>query len=502
MNTKAHQRATATLQPLTVATTWLLLALWALQAPVRAQTPQLHFPELASGASVGSGLTTPCLDAAPGTIHCGRFRVLENRDQPRGATIDLAFVVARATSEAATATDAVTFLLGGPGSSTTAPARGLIGAFAGLREQRDLLFLDHRGVGASGALSCEDEYPRGVESRVAELFPIDHAQACAKRLSERTQLDQYTSAASMDDLDELRTWLGYSQLNIYSGSYGTREVQVLLRRHPASVRTAVLLVVSPIFHKSYLSHARGLQDALDALVAECRTNAQCNSDYPGLDQELSRILAQAKTDPATVKAGRTPVAFGAGALGYALRGLLYRQGHDVPYFIHQAAQSNWQPLADYYLQRQSWVSDPGGETGYHFSVICAESIRFITDLEVAEQTKDTFLGSFLINAYRSVCRSWPHAALAASFLDPVKSNIPVLVLSGERDPVTPVSKGTAVAALLPNSKHVVVPNGGHGVFGPCYQEMINTLVNTGSVAKIDDSCVTEAGPTKFRRPAG
>ena len=96
-------------------------------------------------------------------------------------------------------------------------------------------------------------YPRGVASRFGSIFPLDHIEACRDSLSDRAQLDLYTSAANMDDLNELRAWLNYRALDLDGGSYGTREVQVFLRRHPESVRTAVLTAVSPLFEGGYVT---------------------------------------------------------------------------------------------------------------------------------------------------------------------------------------------------------------------------------------------------------
>ncbi len=463
------------------------------------------FPTLPADQAAGSGLLQPCFEPLPGKIECGRFRVFEDRAAAKGRTLDLAFVVARAFDPKgkhakSKQRDAVTFFLGGPGSSPTDQAAGFIGLFRGVRQSRDLLFLDFRGAGASGALSCDVPYPRGAASRFDELFPPDHLKACANALSERARLDLYTSAASMDDLEDLRTWLGYSALNFWTGSYGTREAQVFLRRHPKAVRTVVLNAPSPIFEKPYLSHARGLQDALDRLLAECAGNAECREAYPELDKELKAVLSRVRLNPPKVKAEGREVTLSAGALGYALRGLLYRRGGEVPYFVHRAAMGEWQPLADYFLERQSWVARPNDSTGYHFSVICAESIDFVTDEEVRRHTKGTFLGDFLIGAYREACRTWPHIRLRSSFLEPVKSDVPTLILSGERDPVTPPSNGKALEAVFTNSRHVVVPNGGHGVFGPCFQGMVQNLVESGRVDGLDDSCVKGAEPTSFRLP--
>ncbi len=217
-----------------VASLTLASAAWTQEGP-----PPPVFPKLPAAMPAGSGMIQPCLEELEGQVRCGRYRVYEDRAQRSGRTIDLAFVIADALDASAGHGDAITYFFGGPGSSVTRAAGFLIPAHSALRQTRDLLLLDFRGVGASRALDCHVPYPGGVESRFGEIFPLDHVVACRDRLAERARLDLYTSNVNMDDLDELRAWLNYTALNLIGGSYGTREIQVYLRRHGESARTAI-----------------------------------------------------------------------------------------------------------------------------------------------------------------------------------------------------------------------------------------------------------------------
>ncbi len=462
--------------------------------------PEPSFPNLEAAAPAGSGMIQPCLEELEGRVRCGRYRVYEDRASRGGRTIDLAFVIADALDPEAANGDAVTFFFGGPGASATAPSPFFIQAARDLRQTRDLLFLDFRGAGASQALDCDVPYPRGVESRFGEIFPLDHIAACRDRLARRARLDLYTSAHNMDDLDELRGWLNYTALDLVGGSYGTREIQVFLRRHPGSARTAVLNAVAPIFEEGYVTHARGLQNALDELVAECLNDAACSIAYPDLDAALARVLARVRTDPPEVTAEDKVVRLGPGELGYALRGLLYQRAAEVPSLLDRAAGGEWQPLADYYLQRSAWVGGGGFVAGMHFSVLCAEDISRVDEEIIARETAGTFLGDHLIGGYARVCEVWPYARLEPSFWEPVRSDVPALLLSGSRDPVTPPPGAEAVARLLPNSLHLVVPGAGHGVGGPCIQQIQTRFIEAGTVEGLDISCLEERPPTEFVLP--
>lgn len=460
---------------------------------VAQETPS--FPTLPAGLPVGDGRTAPCLEAVQGEVLCGRFRVYENRSTQRGRTIDLAFVVLRALNGRGN-TDAFTQFNGGPGAPATPIARFI--ERSPIRQDRDIFLIDHRGTGGSAPLLCDNPFPGGVPSRFETVFPLDHIDACRDMLAGRSDLSQYTTQNAMDDLADVAKWLGYTQLNLSGGSYGTREAQIFTRRHPDLVRTVIFNGVAPIDVTLYVQHARELQRALDDVVEECAAQAPCREAYPDLATVVNDVLATAKDHPATVVVAGSSVPFRIGPLSYALRGLLYGQSGVVPARVYEAHAGNWQPLADYYLARESWVGgDDGFPAGYHFSVLCAEDVDRLSWDDIARETEGTFMGDFLIAGYKRACDRWPSAKLPPSYFVPVESDKPALFLSGERDPVTPVSGATNVARGWPNSLHVVVPNAGHGQGGPCINAMVLHLLRTGSVEGIDKSCAVSPPPTEF-----
>lgn len=460
------------------------------------------FPSLPDGAAVGDGVTEPCLQELPGDVLCGRFRVWENREARTGRTLDLAFVVLKALSDQGNR-DAFIQFGGGPGAPATPNAPGMARYRADIRAGRDLLLVDARGTGSSEALACDNPFPGGVASRFETVFPLDHIDACRDVLSRRADLSQYTTLAAMDDLADLASWLGYAQLDLHGGSYGTREAQIFTRRHPDMVRTVILNGVAPVDQRVYLYHARYLQEALDRTLDDCRSQPACAAAYPDLDQVLDDVLTTATDSPTEVVEEGVRVPFGIGPLSYALRGLLYGQAGSVPARLYEAHAGNWQPLADYYLSRQAWVGAAGGvPAGYHLSVLCAEDVDPLSWDDIRQATAGTFMGDFLIAGYKRACDRWPSARMPPEFFRPVRSDKPALILSGGRDPVTPVEGAKHVAQSWPNHLHVVVPNGGHGQGGPCVSAMVVRLVQTGSLDGIDTSCVQDAPPTRFELPGG
>ena len=225
-----------------------------------------QFPPLAPEVAAGVGELQPC--EVPGSVEparCGTYRVWENRTERSGRTIDLSFVILPALDSAQAARDVILPLPGGPGQSLIEAAPRFAQA-AHLRT-RDVLLVDVRGVGQSQSLDCPD-FEIDVADRFGTVFPMEHVRACRDALAERARLDLYTTDLSVDDLEELRIWLGYEAVNLTGVSYGTRVAQVYMRRHPDAIRTVVLNSVAPVFELGYVHMARSLERSLDLVVSD------------------------------------------------------------------------------------------------------------------------------------------------------------------------------------------------------------------------------------------
>src|SRR4051812_27570041 len=231
---------------------------------------------------------------------CGTYEVWENREAKAGRKIGLKVVVLPSLSSSPLP-DPIFDLSGGPGAASTEIA----GSSAGytLRQERDLVFVDQRGTGDPDRLVCnlaarED----GLQGYLGELFPLDGVRRCRDELGKKYDLTRYTVAAAVDDFDEIRAWLGYDKVNLYGGSYGTRTAQVYLRRHPESVRTAVLWGVVPMDEPVVLSHAAGAQRSLDLIFGLCEDAAACHAKFPGVRKDFQAVMDRLSQGPVEVEA--------------------------------------------------------------------------------------------------------------------------------------------------------------------------------------------------------
>jgi pimeloyl-ACP methyl ester carboxylesterase len=446
-----------------------------------------------------------CADPAlPKDARCGTYEVFENRAARKGRKIPLRVVVLPALGPDRKP-DAITVFAGGPGQASVRWGIGLSQELAPLRQHRDFLLVDMRGTGGSAPLDCPEM--QEAQAFLDFFTPSDGARACAERLRKTADLTQYTTDNAVDDVDEVRAALGYPQVDAVGGSYGTRVVLVYLRRHPDRVRAAILHGVAPTHDRSPLFFARSAQKALDGRVAECAADPACARAFPRFKEEVAEILARAEREPVRVqltdpKTGKIrEIRLSRGGVAQAVRSMLYvpSDAADLPLRVHLAAQGDWRPLAETAVSyAQGLTSDISD--GYFLSVTCAEDLPFIRDGEIPAAVAGTFLGDFRIRNQRAACAGWPAAKVPESFLAPVVSDVPSLVIAGELDPATPPEDGAEAARTLRHSRYVLVPGAGHGLEGLTGQECVNALwiktIEDGSVDRLDTSCVA-----KMERPA-
>lgn len=439
-------------------------------------------------------------------VRCGTYQVWEDREARRGRKIALNVVVLPAL-EPQPSPEAIVYFSGGPGSAATQEGT-FLAENKQLRRRRDVLLVDQRGTGKSNPLNCDfygpDSHNKGADPKqlAGDLFPPAAVRQCRDRLSRVADLRLYTTAPGMDDVDEVRAWLGYPIVDLMGGSYGTQAAQVYLRRHPRVVRSVVLDGVAPVDEPIPLHHAYAGKRALDLLFAECAADAACYAAFPHLSQELQAVMQRVDRGvtvrlPDAKTGGTFEVVPSRGLIAEGLRFLSYDSGaRKLPLAVHQAYLGDMAQLVSIAIDRRASI-DRILAMGMNFSVTCAEDLPFIDDATATKATAGTVLGDYRIREQKRVCADWPRGAIPADAHQLVHSEVPVLLLSGERDPVTPPEFGERVARELPNSLHVVVPHNGHGSEGPCVDGIIRRFVERASVKGLDVACVAKNPPPHF-----
>ena len=422
---------------------------------------------------------------------CATLPVWENRATKSGRRIELNIVVLPALDKDH-APDPLFLLHGGPGAAATELAPGF--ARNPVHARRDIVMIDQRGTGASNPLDCDFfGHPPDLQRLVTSQFPRAEVRACRERLSKIADLTQYTTAIAMDDVEEVRQWLGYGKINLWGGSYGTMAAQVYLRQHGASVRSVVLQGVAPVDELIPLHHASAGQRAIDLLFERCRANSECNSAYPRLREDFQAMFQRVREGAEAEvhdRNGRTArVRPGVEALAEGIRHRLYTDtGIALAGMIHRAAGGDLGPILQAAINAELNLNGRLAE-GLLLCVSCSEHLPYITGAMATRETAGTFLGDLRIKEQQAACAQWVRGEVPPDVHELVHSNVPVLLMSGNLDPVTPPSFADRVAKQLPNSRHVVFPEASHGGAGDCGEVLMADFIERGAVQGLDTSCV-------------
>ena len=456
-------------------------------------------------SSGGLARLRPCrLPAIDEKLLCGELTVFENRQTRAGRTIGLNVVVLPAFDQK-TKAEPLFDLAGGPGAASTDAVNFYAKDGRDYRRRHDVVLVDQRGTGKSNGLKAKTREKR-PQDFLTEMYPVNYVKNLRQILEQRADLSQYTTSIAMDDLDDVRAWLGYDQINLIGLSYGTRAALVYIRQHPEWVRTATLIGVAPTYLKMPMYHAQAAARAMDLLLQECEQDVQCHEAFPEIRDDWTNVIAQLEREPAKVeysppdKSDSVLLEVQRGVFGEKIRTWMYGrdQASRIPLIIHQAAHGDFGP----FLREAIGPSIPDFiADGMYLSVTCAEDVPFIDQTEAAKLNAGNPFGNYRVFQQTRACSMWPEGKIPADFREPVSSNIPVLIFSGNMDPVTPPQRGEEVARYLPNSRHVVIPQAGHGVDGltepECVDRIIMEFMEKGDAKQLNVSCVERMAPPPF-----
>jgi pimeloyl-ACP methyl ester carboxylesterase len=416
----------------------------------------------------------------------GVLVVAEDRTKPSGRMINLHYVLI--PSKTRTAKSPIFLIAGGPGQSIIKIGQSIIPGLVPDRD-RDVVMVDQRGTGESHPLEC-NLFPTEADAFRA-IYPLDIITACRSKLAATSDLSAYGTDAAADDLNDIRIHLGYQKIVIAGTSYGTTVALDYVRRHGESVAAAILEGVAP---PGPLNMGRGAQTALDDLERRCTAEIACSAAFPQFGADFQTLLIQAKRGGIRVKGA----VISYDVLVERMRDALYSDAVAayIPMIVHHAVNGDEQPLA----QLVSILSHqiPGSlATGMFLSVTCSEDVAFMTLSDVANESANTFLGDARFREAQAACRVWNVKPVDRSFLDPIRSDVPVLMISGEDDPATPPRYGAEALRYLPNGRQVIVPDTGHFTGSNCVDSIKRQFLRTYDARSLDITCLKAAQRPPF-----
>jgi pimeloyl-ACP methyl ester carboxylesterase len=435
---------------------------------------------------------------------CGELTVLENPADPTGRRIRLHVARVPAINRHKQP-DPLFVLAGGPGMAATTFYASAAFSFARIHRDREIVLVDQRGTGQSNPLLCAQN--DNDMRHVSDAEVIADARGCLATLQKSASPEFYTTSIAVRDLDAVRAALGYRSINIYGVSYGTRVAQHYLRRFPARVRSMVLDGVVPPQLALGPATALNAEQALTRIFARCAKDAECQKNFgdPSVsyhslrDSLRAHPVAVSLADPSSGEASKFDFT------GYHLASVLRlgsytaEQAALLPLMLHGAtASANFTPLASQFLIVNRSYGDAVAY-GMHNSVVCSEDVPFwdLAKVNRAELEK-TYLGTTQLDGLRNICSIWPRGPVDPDFHAQLHTDVPVLMLSGSDDPVTPPTDAEEARKGLTHSVHIVLQGFGHGqLAAPCVDHVIESVIDRGRVEGLDVSCVKNDQPTPF-----
>ena len=448
-------------------------------------------------------------DANPSVL-CGYVSVPLRHEEAGSPRIRLAVVVIPAADRAARKPDPLFLAQGGPGGST-------IGGFASVLLgdpskrpvlDRDLVLWDQRGTYFSQPrLLC-----REASRLPPDASPEQEREAtrkCGKRLAaEAGDLSAFNSVENARDADAVRAALGYESFNFYGVSYGSELGQFLMRERPRHLRAVILDAVVPLGFNLVTDVPAVKQRVMDQYARSCGESAQCNAAYPNLGARYLALLDRLDKAPVPLAPERRGLAGKAAEAekisGKDLDEALYQSIYAreavplVPYIIERAEQGDFSFALNFVQLMRAAHSDMAD--GMYMTVVCSEfgdtpvgALKFTGVIErVADSAAEA--GRQILEA----CVDWRIRLLDKSALQPVKSDIPTLLLSGSFDPITPPAHAERVARHLGRAYTVTFARGTHGqAFSlPCANRLIAAFLDAPG-ERPSAACANEAAPTFF-----
>lgn len=426
---------------------------------------------------------------------CGTYDVAENRQHPsRMIALNIAIVRSSSTHKQP---DPVIMLAGGPGQSAVDSYPGTAHAFSQILKDRDVVLVDQRGTGGSNALKCEfDKKTQLAMMADTSLIPTE-IKKCADNLDADTRY--YTTTESIKDLEEVRKALSIKQWNLLGISYGTRKALTYMKLYPDAIRSVILDGVIPQQEAMPQSHEKNLVNALRLQFEQCAKQPACAEAFGDVEQQMWKVLDDVeKNEPKLRLQNFSTGEFEEATLtkesvAIALRMFAYSANtmNLLPLMIAKANHGQPEVIAAQANLISSMLSE--NMSNVELSILCAEDLPFYDNYTLSEPN---LFGDIIKNTQTN-CDAWPHGTVDASFKDPVASDIPTLLLSGELDPVTPPSFAELAMETLSNAQHLIAKGQGHNVFPlGCMPNIITDFIKDPE-QELDTECMKDFNYTPF-----
>ncbi|MER6024522.1 alpha/beta hydrolase [Streptomyces sp. NPDC001851] len=448
------------------------------------------------------------------TWQCATMKAPLDWSRPKGDTIGIALIRARATGPASRRIGSLVFNFGGPGGSgvSTLPAFGA--DYAALGTRYDLVSFDPRGVGRSAPVKCEsdaqldayfqqDATPDNSAERSALLDRTKQFNTACDKNSKKI-LPHVATTDAARDMDLMRQVLGDAKLHYFGISYGTELGGVYAHLFPRHVGRAVLdAVVDPTQNpeQSALGQARGFQLALDNFAADCTSKPkECPIGDTAQDvkNRIAKLLDDLEKKPIS---GITPRQLTQTAATNGIAQALYSK--DFWEYLTEGLEQAYAGdgkilmLLSDSLNGRSENGEYSNITAANIAINCADDKPRYTAAYVQQKLPEFRAASPLFGDYLAwgmvSCTDWavPGAADHPDVSAP--GSAPILVVGNTGDPATPYEGAKKMVDALGKGVAVELTykGQGHGAYdskNKCVQSAVNDYLLNGKEPQTGTVC--------------
>lgn len=442
---------------------------------------------------MGSVALAPCPGPAPGW--CGSIRRALDPGLRGSPLIPIAFQWL--PSGAPRPRGTVVAVEGGPGYPSTGSLAEYHGTFGPLQRHWNLLLVDNRGTGGSGLIRCPglDGYPLSARASGPAFDRL--VGACGRALNHRYRAaggapvhasDLFGTAYAVQDLRAVLQRLGLRRVDLYGDSYGSWFAQAFAVRFPHVLRSVTLDSTYPIRHLDpyYASSGSSGRAALDRV---CERDPGCTAATRGDGSAVARLaelLARVRRSPlrGTVPGTRARMAISARHLVDLLQNagfdaLVWR---DLDASVRAALNGDTLPLLRLIAQRAGNGGSPrpgSFSDGAYTAVSCTDYPQLFS-MQAAPARRRAELRASVVHAPAGAfapftarewvtmsgyseaydaCLDWPRPAHRAPVVpahdQPLPPSVPLLVIGGDLDDLTPLSDAQHFAPTLGGVVRVV-----------------------------------------------
>lgn len=444
----------------------------------------------------------------------GYLEVLENRENPNSKTIQIPVYIFKSRSDNPKK-DPVLYTVGGPGYTSMRASKYM--KYYKYLDDRDLILFEQRGTQfAKPSLDCPEWAKAVYQSNLPSFDTTKNDslfQYAAKNCNERLRnsgidLNSYTTNQIAADINDLINVLGIENYNLATMSYSTKIGQILIRDYPNKIRSVVMDSPLPLEANYDEESVNNILESVEIIFNDCKRDTICNNAYPNIKTRFLKYLEEKTINPLLVQ------------IENPTNGNLesfYLKGKDlitvftsastgsvsnIPFEINKLLNNDLSSVKE----RLKYVFQEPGKgigQGMRLSVWCAEENPFNSQEKITIETNKypSVRGLSPAVFKNEVCNIWSVRKASKTENEPIKSDIPILLISGEYDNETPVKWAESMANNLTNSFHLVFKGWKHGPTtnwsNQCAMQAANDFFNNPST-KPNPECFAEIQSPIFK----